>query len=94
VAFILKRVDMSDCSFSITFTESAPAIVEKARKAISSVGGSFNGDTSSGEFSLSIVGMLKGSYRIEESTLHMSIHKRPAFISCGRIEKELRKYVG
>lgn len=85
---------MSDCSFSIDFRESAPAMIEKAGNAIRGMGGTFSGDEATGEFSISVIGTLKGSYRIEGSTLHMSIHKRPAMLSCGRIEKELRRYIG
>jgi hypothetical protein len=84
---------MSDCSFSIDFNGSPSQVIGKARDAITGAGGSFNGDENEGEFSLPLIGNLKGSYSIDSSTLNVNIQKRPMLLSCGRIEKELRRYL-
>jgi hypothetical protein len=84
---------MSDCSFSIPFDGDPGSLITTARTAITEAGGRFSGDNASGEFSLSLIGTLKGSYSVEGQSLNIVISKKPAILSCGRIEKELKKYL-
>jgi hypothetical protein len=86
---------MSGCSFSIEFSGSPDRIVGKAESAIRGAGGKFTGDVNGGSFNLSTgIGSVKGGYTISDDLLDIVISEKPAFISCSRIEKELRKYLG
>ena len=85
---------MSKCMFTIEFTESANALIEKANAAITNAGGTFNGDASSGSFSLSTpIGSVAGSYTIDDMGIVIQISDKPIFVSCNKIESELRKYL-
>ncbi|HOZ87632.1 MAG TPA: hypothetical protein PL029_07740 [Bacteroidia bacterium] len=85
---------MPKCNFTIPFSGSPEALIEKARKAIGEAKGNFSGDTGSGFFSLSTpLGPVNGSYNISESAIHVEIDNKPVFVGCGKIENELQKYL-
>ncbi|MES2679547.1 MAG: hypothetical protein V4635_06660 [Bacteroidota bacterium] len=85
---------MSKCNFSIAFSGSPEALVEKAAEAISKANGNFNGDAGSGSFNLSTpIGAVNGSYTMSESSINIQIDEKPMFIACGKIESELQKYL-
>jgi hypothetical protein len=84
---------VSDCSFRIPFSGDADALIRKARQAITGAGGSFEGDSASGRFTLSIIGKMDGNYRVDGDALHVVISKKPLMIACSRIEKELKNYL-
>jgi hypothetical protein len=85
---------MSKCIFSIEFTESPNSLIEKANKAITEAGGTFSGDASSGSFSLKTpIGSVAGSYTIDDLGIAIQISDKPVFVSCNKIESELRKYL-
>lgn len=85
---------MSACNFSIDFSESAEALITKAKNAIAAIGGDFEGNTESGSLSISTpLGTVKGTYRIDNNAAHFSIHEKPMFLSCGMIEDQLRKHL-
>jgi len=70
------------------------SVIEQANAAMQKVGGMFSGDEKAGTFSLnSVIGSVSGSYQISDSQLHIQIDQKPMFVSCDRIEKELRKHV-
>jgi len=80
------------CDFTFPFTVSPDDLVRKVDKAISSIGGTFSGDTSAGEFALSTpVGKITGSYRTEGQTLQVHIGEKPFFVTCSQIEAQLKK---
>ena len=65
-----------------------------AKNAIRGAGGEFEGNDETGEFRLSTpVGSVKGNFTIEDSTLVVNISDKPMFITCSKIEKEIRKYL-
>jgi hypothetical protein len=80
------------CDFPIPFSGNPEVLVERASKAISSIGGTFTGDTSSGQFFLSTpIGKIIGSYVVEGQALNIHIEEKPFFLSCGQIEEQLKK---
>ena len=85
---------MSKCTFSLNINGSPEELIERARKAITSAGGQFFGDASTGEFSLStFIGKISGNYNASPSKFEIEILDKPVFISCSRIKEELEKYL-
>lgn len=83
---------MSACNFSIPISASAESVINKARNAVVSQGGTFNGDTSSGSFKVSVMGSsIKGSYTIANNEMNISIDSKSFLIPCGAIEGFLKK---
>lgn len=86
---------MSDCNISIAFTGSAKAILSKAKAAIESKNGNFNGDDNSGEFDVSVfANTIKGNYSVIGNTLNLVITQKPFFVPCSTIENLLVKEIG
>lgn len=86
---------MADCNFSIGFTGSASDIIAKVQQQIQQQGGTFNGDTSSGSFSVKVVGStIAGSYTVSGQQINIEITDKPFFISCSQIEGFLRSQIG
>ena len=81
---------MSKCSFSIPFNNAASSLLDKARSAIEKQGGIFNGDQSSGNFSVQLMGTIAGSYRISGQEMLVEITEKPMFIGCSQIESFMR----
>jgi hypothetical protein len=80
------------CDFSIPFQTNPEALVERANKAITGMGGTFTGDTTAGTFHLSTpVGSISGSYTVTGQNLGMHIDEKPFFITCSQIEAQLKK---
>jgi hypothetical protein len=78
---------MSNCQFTIAFSGEAENIVEKAKSAVVSQGGFFEGDTIQGKFSISLMSnTVTGSYVVEGNQLTMTITEKPIFLPCGAIE--------
>ena len=83
---------MSACEFSVPFSGDAEKILAKARQAVESQGGNFTGDTTTGEFDVSVFGnRVAGSYVVSEQNLQMNIHTKPFMVPCGMIESFLVK---
>ena len=83
---------MSKCNFSIDFSGSADSLVQKAQTAITSNGGKFNGDASSGGFIISTpLGEVSGVYAVESQSFHISIEDKPFLVSCNKIETTLKE---
>lgn len=86
---------MKDCSFEISISQDPDQVMRMAREAINGAGGKFTSEGESGEFTLSAgIGNIKGSVNVKGSTLLVRIIHKPVFLSCGRIEKAIRKYLG
>ena len=83
---------MSDCNFNINFSGSAEEILSKAKNAVESQGGAFDGDSNSGTFHVSLLSnTVSGSYRVEGSNLQLTITEKPMFVPCNAIESYLVK---
>lgn len=86
---------MADCNFSIGFTGSASDIIAKVQQQIQQQGGDFNGDTTSGSFSVKVFGStIAGSYTVADSQINIAIDSKPFFVSCGQIESFLKSQIG
>lgn len=86
---------MADCNFSIGFTGSAADMVAKVQSQIEKQGGSFNGDDSSGSFSVKVLGStIAGSYTITGSEINVTITDKPFFVGCSQIEGFLKSQIG
>ena len=80
------------CNFSVTIHESPEAILQKAKTAIESQSGIFNGDVHAGNFEVTVFGnFIKGSYTIEGMQMHLDITDKPFFVPCSMIESMLQK---
>jgi hypothetical protein len=83
---------MSACNFTIPFSGSAETIVNKAKSAVESQGGSFTGDVHAGNFSVSIFGnSIAGSYAVSGQDLNIVIDSKPFLVPCSTIEGFLSK---
>jgi hypothetical protein len=83
---------MTDCNINISFTGSAEEILNKAKAAVESQGGSFEGDLSSGKFHVSLMSnTVAGSYTVTDNQLQLNITEKPMFVPCNAIESFLLK---
>ena len=84
---------MSKCNFSIDFSGSAEGIYNKARAAVEKQGGTFNGDSNSGRFSINVFGNITGSYTVSGNQLQIVIEDKPIMIPCAAIENALKSQI-
>ncbi len=85
---------MSACNFMLPFNESALDAIGKARAAIESQNGIFNGDETSGNFEVTIIGnTIKGNYNVTGQVLNLIISEKPFFVPCSTIESFLLKQI-
>lgn len=77
---------MSKCNFSIPFKGSADAVVEKARKEVQRYG-FFQGDHTHGNFEITMLGTISGSYTINGGEMQITIDDKPVFLTCNKIEQ-------
>ncbi len=83
------------CNFSIPFTGSAQNVLNKAKSAVQSQGGTFNGDETGGNFSVSVLGnTIAGSYTVTGQNMSIVITDKPFLIPCGTIEGFLKSQIG
>ncbi|HEY9342429.1 MAG TPA: hypothetical protein VIQ23_12660 [Hanamia sp.] len=82
------------CKFNFPFTEPAESAVGKARAAVESQNGIFDGDTNSGNFEVTVFGnTIKGNYSVMGQTLLLEITDKPFFVPCSTIESFLLKQI-
>lgn len=82
------------CKFNFPFTEPAESAVGKARAAVESQNGNFDGDTNSGNFEVTVFGnTIKGNYSVMGQTLLLEITDKPFFVPCSTIESFLSKQI-
>ncbi len=82
------------CKFSVTFSEPAESTVLKAKNAVESQSGIFNGDVNSGDFEVTVFGNnIKGNYTVTGQNLEIEITDKPFFVPCNMIETFLVKNI-
>jgi hypothetical protein len=82
------------CEFSIPINGEPQVALEKARKAVTSQGGTFNGDGNSGNFSVSVFGnTIAGSYTVAGTDLAVSINEKPFLLPCAAVESYLKSAI-
>ena len=84
---------MSKCNFSIPFSGAAQQVYSRAKTAVEKQGGSFEGDTESGNFSINVFGAISGSYTISGNQLNVAIEEKPMMIPCSAIENVLKNQI-
>ncbi|MEJ7671239.1 MAG: hypothetical protein WKF59_00570 [Chitinophagaceae bacterium] len=82
------------CKFKIPFSGSGEQILNRAQTAVQGQGGTFSGDETSGQFEVSVMGTIKGSYTVMGNELDIVIDSKPMFVSCGMIEGFLKGKLG
>lgn len=86
---------MADCNFSINFSGAASDIVTKIKSEIEKQGGNFDGNESSGSFSVKVFGStIAGSYTVTGTQINVNITSKPMFIGCGQVEAFLKSQIG
>lgn len=79
------------CDFSIPFSGDPQSMLAKARNAVQSQGGNFNGDANSGDFNVSVFGnKIVGNYTVNGQTLNINITDKPFMVPCNAIESFLK----
>lgn len=79
------------CEFSIPFSGDPESVLAKARKAVEGQGGNFNGDTSRGDFQVSVFGnKIVGDYTVSGQTMNINITDKPFMVPCSAIEGFLK----
>jgi len=82
---------MSACTFSIPINGTPEDVLNKAKNLMQSQGGTFEGDTSSGNFQVSVFGStITGSYTVVGQEMSIIIEDKPFLIPCSTIEGFLR----
>ncbi len=85
---------MAKCNFNVDYTDPVEKLIEKAKSGITSMGGTFEGDTVNGKYSIPTkAGKVTGLYLVQENSIIFEITDKPGLVSCKRIENELRKYL-
>ena len=82
------------CRFKLPFSGSLQQSLEKARTAVKGQGGTFTGDETCGNFEVSVMGAIKGSYTVMGNELDIVIDSKPMFVGCGMIEGFLKSKLG
>ena len=83
------------CNFKISFSGSSDEVLNKAKSAILSQGGNFSGNSTTGNFDVTVIGnTIKGSYSIAGSELEILIDSKPFFLPCSTIESYLKSQLG
>ncbi|MGL5890498.1 MAG: hypothetical protein ACRC3B_11465 [Bacteroidia bacterium] len=80
---------------NFNFTCSAATLVNSAQQQVTSHGGTFNGNTSSGSFSapIPVFGTLAGTYTISGQTLTVTITQESFFLPCSTIQSAIQNAV-
>ena len=79
------------CEFSLLFSGDADNVLVKAQRSVEGQGGNFNGDTNSGDFSVSVFGnKIVGTYTVSGQNMQVIITDKPFMIPCSAIESFLK----
>lgn len=86
---------MADCNFRIPFSGDVNNVLNKAKSAVQSQNGNFNGDTNSGQFNVSVFGSsIVGNYTIVGNEMDITITDKPFMVPCSTIESFLKNQLG
>lgn len=86
---------MAACKFIIPYTGSAEETLSRAKSLMQSQGGTFEGDTTGGNFQVSVFGStITGSYTVAGQDMTIIIEDKPFLVPCSTIEGFLRNQLG
>ena len=81
-------------TFTLPLTQDKDAALKNINTSITEAGGEFNGDTGSGAFSGNTpMGMIKGSYVINNDEIEVTITKKPMLLSKFAIKAAIKEYL-
>jgi len=82
------------CKFNLSFSGPVEVAVSKAKSAVESQNGVFNGDNNSGDFEVTVMGnTVRGNYTVTGQVLNLDITDKPFFVPCSMIESFLVKQI-
>jgi hypothetical protein len=85
---------MAACNFSIPFSGTPENVLGKAKSAVQGQGGTFDGDTNSGNFHVNVFGnTIAGSYTVLGNEMQVVIDSKPFLIPCSTIESFLKSQI-
>ncbi|MFO0592703.1 MAG: hypothetical protein U0441_34485 [Polyangiaceae bacterium] len=85
---------MANHTFQVTFQGTADEIVAKAKSGIQSQGGTFTGDTATGNLIANTpAGKVKGNYRVSGQVISFEITDKPFVVPASVIEAQVRKFI-
>lgn len=85
---------MAACNFSIAFTAAPAQVLSKARSAVQSQGGIFEGNEQTGRFDVSVFGnSIRGNYTVNGQNLEIVIEDKPFLLPCSAIEGFLKNSI-
>jgi hypothetical protein len=86
---------MAKCNFNVSTSEPIGQLIDKAKKAITAAGGTFQGNVENGSYSIPTpLGKITGTYAVNGSSIAFTITDKPFLVGCSKIEEELKKYLG
>jgi hypothetical protein len=75
------------CGFSIGLDQRPEDLLDRARTAVAGAGGSLDGDAHGGRLRVPTpLGPIEGTYTVDGSEVRFDISRKPAFVSCSKIE--------
>ncbi|MEP7252191.1 MAG: hypothetical protein ABI683_07415 [Ginsengibacter sp.] len=82
---------MSNCNFNIPFSGDPSPLIAKAKAAVESQNGSFDGDNTQGNFEVTVMAnTIQGSYNVAGQIMNITIFNKPFFVPCSTIEGFLK----
>lgn len=82
------------CNITIINTEPKVALIDRLRTVVVSNGGTFNGDETQGNITVSTpIGDVEASYQIVDNNINIHVSSKPIFVSCNTIEEKLREFL-
>lgn len=86
---------MSACNFTFPVNGAPAEVLQRARTAVTSQGGNFQGNEQSGNFNLTVFGnTIAGSYTVAGDNMDIQITEKPFLLPCGTIEGFLKSQLG
>jgi hypothetical protein len=84
---------MTKCNFQLPFSGNSAELLRKVKQGIEKTGGTFNGDKTSDSFSVKsqFIGKVECTYSINDQNVNIIITKKPLYIGCKKIKKELQR---
>ena len=80
-------------TFEIKKPDNLQEVLTQVEREIHNEGGIFRGDLTSGDISVGTpLGEVKGSYKVEETVIKITITKKPFLLTESRVKEELIKY--
>lgn len=85
---------MSDCKFTVPFSEEPDAIKETLTEEMKGNGGQISFSEDKGNFAIdTAIGSIAGELRMNDQSIDVAISDKPAFLPCKMIKTYLQEYL-